>query len=157
MANAGLQMLLFSLQRDPEAASQLVSISGALVRELKPLSLYSHADAAKAGGQADTLSSVSNFVLSLAKESPESSAEMVSLVLRLAASRGSLRATLEIVRALFQTPRLLKPEHRDCLELLLAVDSCEDELLSEHFGPPPGSPGAILSQFLLALLSAHFP
>jgi hypothetical protein len=131
IAKAGLQMLLYSLQRDPEATSQLVvrtntmprfpcvfaahvcgvccrqSISSALVSDLKPLSLYT----ATATATDATLSSVSNFVLSLAvqeslKSSEPSSAsvEMMELILQLVSCRGSLHATLEVAQALLQTP-----------------------------------------------------
>ena len=37
----------------------------------------------------------------------------------------------------------------ECLELLLVVDrsTCEDELLCEHFGPPPGSAEELIEQW----------
>jgi hypothetical protein len=150
MAATGLQMLLFSLERDPEACVHLVGCASELVRELKPLALYSYmALSQKQGHPESAIGRVSNFVLSLAaKQLPDDAArasEMMSLVLRLAAARGSLHANLEVVQAVLETPALLQPEHLECLELLVAVDSCEDELLMEQFGPTPGSAKYLMS------------
>ena len=145
VAAAGLQMLLFSLERDPQACEHLVSCASELMGALKPLSLYGHrADANMQEPPAVlALGRVSTFVLSLAKKCAMDDAarasQMVSLVLRMAAARGSLCATLEIVQAVHETPCLLQPEHRDCLDLLFAVDQCEEELLTDQFGPVPGS------------------
>ena len=65
--------------------------------------------------------------------------------LKLDRARGSLHANLEVVHAVLETPALLQPEHLECLELLVAVDSCEDELLMEQFGPTPGSAKYLVS------------